>query len=495
MRTASFRIRVTLMGGFLVAAVVIAVLVTTYLLVMNAMTDVATRETSRLAQRAADEVRRAVTQAQLQALSQGLTGKEAQTAADVMFAQSIPERFGVAQGFLEGHFGFYEPPDTEPRYLGDQLAANSDADGRLRAMQTDAPVQTHLGGQSPLTNLLFEPDLGIDVVHVPFQRPNEQTWVLDVVYYPVRETQTVQQLRVPMMVLSLLAVLLSILIIGGSASWVLRLIDELREAADSIKAGQLNIRLPEGGANEIGDLARSLNGLIDRLRHRSEAQTRFVADASHELATPVAGIRGYVSILRSWGADDPDVREESLDAIDRESWRMMRLTRELLAMIRSEHEMEFHSVRHDVNALCREVLANAATRYAERDIEFVGPEGGPLVILADAERMEEVIGILVDNAAKYTDDGGIVSVTTVRRKGDVLVRVSDTGHGIAPEDLPNIFDRFYRSDSSRSDRPGGFGLGLAIAKRIIESVGGLIDVESELGKGTTFTIRVPRGRD
>jgi signal transduction histidine kinase len=106
-----------------------------------------------------------------------------------------------------------------------------------------------------------------------------------------------------------------------------------------------------------------------------------------------------------------------------------------------------------------------------------------------------VLGILVDNAAKYTDDGGIVSVTTVRRKGDVLVRVSDTGHGIAPEDLPNIFDRFYRSDSSRSDRPGGFGLGLAIAKRIIESVGGLIDVESELGKGTTFTIRVPRGRD
>jgi two-component system sensor histidine kinase ArlS len=209
----------------------------------------------------------------------------------------------------------------------------------------------------------------------------------------------------------------------------------------------------------------------------------------------VAGIRGYVGILRGWGADDPEVRSEALDAIDRESSRMVRLTRQLLGLIRSEHELEFHSVRHDVNAVCREVVSNAAIRYADKDIRFDSPPEESLALYADPDRVEEVIAILVDNAAKYMDPGGRVSVSTCRRKGDVLITVADTGPGIPAEDLPFIFERFYRSEQSRAVESGGFGLGLAIAKQIIESSAGLIDVASTVGEGTVFTVRLPKGRD
>jgi len=495
MRFTSFRTRILLLGVACAAIVVVAVLVTTYLVVANGMTDVAVTETSRLANRAAQEVRHAVTAASVEARARGLTGQDAIAAAEVTFANSIPERFGVAQGFLEGKFAFWDPKEPDPQYVSDEGAVVEDPAGRAKAVANAESVEAHVGGRPLLLNLLSAPDLGQYVVHVPFQRPDGRTWVLDVVYEPARETQAIERIGPPMLTVSVLTVVLTVLILVFATNWVLRLVDELRVAADLVDAGLLNVRLPESSVNEIGDLARSLNALMARLSRRAEMQTRFVADASHELATPVAGIRGYVGILRSWGGDDPEIREEALEAIDRESRRMVRLTRQLLGLIRSEHELEFHSVRHDINEVCRQLVIGAATRFAGNQVVFVPPAEEPLMIFADRDRLEEAVTILVDNAAKYTQPGGQVVVTTLGRKGDVVIEVSDTGPGIPPEDLPNIFERFYRSDESRSKASGGFGLGLAIAKEIVESAGGLIEVRSVLGQGTTFTVCVPRGRD
>lgn len=495
MRFTSFRTRVLLLGVLSASIIVAAVLVTTYVVVATGMNDVAVTETSRLADRAASEVRHAVTVSIVEARRSGLTGQDAVDAAEVAFQNSIPERFGVAQGFLEGSFAFWDPAQNDPQYVSAEDAVVDDAEGRRRAAANAESVEVHVGGQPLMLNLFFAPDLGSYLVHVPFQRPNGRTWVLDVVYKPVRETEAIERIRPPMLALSTLAVLLTVLILRFATNWALRLVDELRVAADSVDAGLLNVRLPEASGNEIGELARSLNALIERLRRRADMQTRFVADASHELATPVAGIRGYVGILRSWGADDPAVRTEAIEAIDRESRRMVRLTRQLLGLIRSEHELEFNSVRHDVNAVCREVVTNAATRYVGKGILFETPPEAPLTLYADPERIEEVVAILVDNAAKYTEPGGRVSVTTHGRRGDIVIAVTDSGPGIPTEDLPFIFERFYRSDQSRSVESGGFGLGLAIAKQIIESASGLIDVTSTPGDGTTFTVRLPRGRD
>ena len=330
----------------------------------------------------------------------------------------------------------------------------------------------------------------------PVELPSGGTGVIDVVYYPVREERAIDAIRAPMAALSLSTMLVMVLVMQISLTWVLRLVDNLRQAADAIDAGRLDVRLPVQGENEIGDLARSINRLIDRLKRRADAQTRFVADASHELATPVAGIRGYVSILRGWGADDAEVRTEAVNAIDRESRRMARLASELLTLVRSEQALQVRQVRFDVNMAARETLAVISSRYTDKNQRFVGPDEGPLMMVGDPDRVEDVLSILLDNAAKYTPAAGRVSVTTRRRRESIAIDVSDTGPGIPPQDLPNIFERFYRSDTSRTRAPGvgGFGLGLAIARSITEELGGSLEVESTLGFGTTFTLTLPRGR-
>jgi len=164
---------------------------------------------------------------------------------------------------------------------------------------------------------------------------------VDVVYDPVREESILDSARRPMLIVAVFALLLAIMTMQIIMGWVLSLVENVKTAADSIDAGQLDVHLPEEGEHEIAELAHSINQLIDRLRRRAEVQTRFVADASHELATPVAGIRGYVNILRDWGAEDPVMREEAISAIDRESRRMARLCADLLSMVRSEEVLEF----------------------------------------------------------------------------------------------------------------------------------------------------------
>ncbi|MRR12869.1 HAMP domain-containing histidine kinase, partial [bacterium] len=335
-------------------------------------------------------------------------------------------------------------------------------------------------------------DLGRFVSYSPVAVPGVHAAVMRVEYPPLREEAILDATRGPMMVVTVLSLLAALMLTMLTTGWTLSLVENLRRTADSVDVGQLDVRLPEEGQNEVAELARSLNRLIEGLQRRNEAQSRFIADASHELATPVAGIRGYVNILRAWGAEDPSLREEAVSAIDRESRRMARLCSDLLSVIRNEEVVEYRQIRYDINAVCREVLANAATRYIDGRLEFTGPSEGSMWLFGDPDRIEEALGILVDNACKYTPPGGSVSVTTRRHRDRVVVEIADTGVGIPEEDIPSIFDRFYRSDLSRSKETGGFGLGLAIARHIVDASGGSISVRSALGRGTTFEVTLPR---
>lgn len=338
-------------------------------------------------------------------------------------------------------------------------------------------------------------NLGTFIRHAPVALPDGQVGVLGVVYNPDHEEEVINAIRVPMAGLAISAMLIMVGMMQASMAWVLRLVDDVRKAADSIDAGRLDHRLPEEGEHEVTALARSINALIDRLGRRAQMQTRFVADASHELATPVAGIRGYVNILNEWGRDDPEVRDEAIRAIDRESQRMARLTGDLLTLVRSEERMVLRSEKFDLNEVCREILAFTATRYIGKHLDFEGPSDAPMLIVGDKDRIGDIVNILVDNAAKYTPEGGSVTVTTAKRRGEAVLTVKDTGIGIPASDLPNIFERFYRSDASRSQMTGGFGLGLAIAKSIVIACGGTIDVQSSQGVGTAFTVVLPEHRN
>lgn len=496
MRFSSIRARVAIVSTVFAFVLVGSVAIGTYVLVANGMRTAATETSDRLAGAAERALSSAVRAAEAEAHHEGLTDRQAADAAAALIMAAPPTPFAEGLAY-EGSFSLYvaeDPGDALRQAWSTGEAAGGDADLRTEALRSGAVQRHRPGPQSLIAGMFIKADLGEYVTYVPVHIPSVNAAVLDVSYSPRAQETILDATRVPMYSLGAIALLGSLLIAAGATRWAMSLIEDLKRTADLVDVGMLDIRLPEAGDNEVADLARSLNRLIDNLQRRNEAQARFIADASHELATPVAGIRGYVNILRAWGAEDAALRDEAVGAIDRESRRMARLCSDLLSLIRSEEQVEYRQTRYDVNAVCREVLANAATRYLDKNQEYTGPGEGALWLHGDPDRIEEALGILVDNACKYTPDGGHVSLTTRRSRDRVIVEVADSGVGIPEQDLPNVFERFYRSDLSRSQETGGFGLGLAIAKHIIDVSGGEITVRSVVGKGTIFEVALPRQR-
>lgn len=492
MRRSSLRSWLLLVAILFSGLVVGGMALTTYVVVADGMSVVAHDSTVRLARAAEEVIAKASDEVTPTEAPSGGASESGDSLAPAVIDR-LPELLS-AGALSDAEFVLYDA-HLRPIWQSQETESLEDQDAARRAaLDTGEMTESSTGASGVLQGLVGPSNLGIYVMHVPIRLPGGSDGLLDVVYVPSSEESVIDAIRPPMFTLALSAMFIMVVMMQTSMGWVLKLVDDLRKAADAIDAGNLDVKLPVEGEHEIGELARSINDLLDRLRRRADAQTRFVADASHELATPVAGIRGYTNILRAWGGDDPEVREEAISAIDRESRRMARLCSDLLALVRNERGIEFKSIRFDINARCREVLAAAATRYIDKGLMFTGPEEGQIVMMGDPDRIEDAISILVDNAAKYTPEGGHVTVRTRRKRDVIIIEVEDTGVGIPAEDLESIFDRFYRSDASRSKETGGFGLGLPIAKTIVDGAGGTIGVESDQGSGTRFTLRLPRGR-
>jgi signal transduction histidine kinase len=293
-----------------------------------------------------------------------------------------------------------------------------------------------------------------------------------------------------------------LLSIGGAyqlAGAALRPVDSVTSAARRMGEGDLSKRLPVANPkDELGRLVITINGLFSRLEtafvRREEAlerQRRFAADASHELRTPLTAISGHARMLDEWALEgDPQRAKQSVGIIRREVGRMRSLAESLLALARGDEGAELKIGRHDLAAVAEE--AAQATRDANNgnvSIESVLPKG-EVETTFDRDRAFQAASILLDNAVRYTPEGGNVTVS-VREDGDrVALDVSDTGVGIPEDQLPLIFERFHRADPSPYD--GGSGLGLSIARQIAESHGGQIRVESTPGTGSTFTLLLPK---
>jgi two-component system, OmpR family, sensor kinase len=265
---------------------------------------------------------------------------------------------------------------------------------------------------------------------------------------------------------------------------ILSPIDRVTQTARAIGLSQrLDRRLPPyRHGDEVGRLITTFNGMLARIEIAFQAQRRFVSDASHELRTPITTILGNVQALRRGGLA-PSEREEAIADIESETERMSRLVQGMLALARADSGRTLARDLVPVNLLVQEVVRQAQRISGDVTVRLGSIE--ECEALGDADHLRQLLLILVDNAVKYNRPQGEVVIDVQRDGARLRLSVSDTGYGIAEEDLPHVFDRFYRSKSRRGE--DGTGLGLSIARWIAESHGGELTVASTLDKGSAFT--------
>jgi heavy metal sensor kinase len=295
-------------------------------------------------------------------------------------------------------------------------------------------------------------------------------------------------------VLGIIAVLSIVLaaIIGGIATdRALAPLTTITQIAEKItRADDLSRRIPLEAptSDEIGTLVRVINDTLARLESLFATQRRFVADVSHELRTPLTVIKGEVGLMRKFGEMD----EESLMSIEAEVDRLTRLVGNLLLLAQAESgKLPLDIKPFELDTVLLEVFTQIRTLAGEKMIVQV-EEIEQITIHADRDRIKQVLLNIAGNAVHYTPSGGKVTLSLTQSGDQARLIIADTGPGIAPQDLPHIFERFYRAEKSRTRSANtGFGLGLSIAYWIVKSHGGTIDVTSKEGVGTSFIIHLP----
>jgi signal transduction histidine kinase len=294
------------------------------------------------------------------------------------------------------------------------------------------------------------------------------------------------------------ATLLSALVAAGIAlllglllaRTISRPVKQLTDATRRVAHGELGLQVPVQTRDELGELATSFNQMSADLARAADQRRQMTADIAHELRTPLSVILGYTEALSD---NKLAGTTEVYDTMYGEAQLLGHLIEELRTLSLADAD-ELPLNRQDCRpeALLERIIAAQAPLAAEKGIALRAQPSADLpAVNVDPERMAQVLGNLVSNALRYTPQGGEVVLTAEKQNGGVALSVRDTGPGIAPEDLPRVFDRFYRGDRSRQQTQGESGLGLAIAKSLVEAHGGSIRVESTPGQGATFIVTLP----
>lgn len=272
-----------------------------------------------------------------------------------------------------------------------------------------------------------------------------------------------------------------------ASTYMMTPIRRMIKQIDEVGADNLSMRLDDVDTqDELKELTVQINEMLDELESTFERQSNFISDASHELKTPISVIQGYANMLKRWGKSDPALLDESIDTLLTEADNMKRIVQQLLLLAKIGNLSMSKSV-FDMGEVLGDIVDQYKMSDSKRNLSFAGSE---IFVETDKNMLIESVRALVDNAIKYTAEGGNIEVGCKRNGDGAEIWVEDNGIGISAENLPHIFERFYRCDKSRSRAAGSSGLGLTITKSIVETMGGKIQVKSELGKGSRFTIQL-----
>jgi heavy metal sensor kinase len=377
---------------------------------------------------------------------------------------------------------------------GTVLESTDDPTGRQPMIDGDVRQRVLQNGPVHMTSRLGPERARFRVLAVPYSHRGS-TDVLVVARSLVDVDESVRRLRLLLIVAVPVAVALA-----GAGGWVLARkallpVGRMTSKAGVISADRLQERLAvPRSRDELGRLAATLNGMLDRIERGVQEQQRLVADASHELRTPLAVMRSEIDVwLRAPAL--PTQAREALESVGEEVERMSRILDNLLTLARiDEGRLDLLCAPQRLDGLVGDAVDKLRPIAQAKGITLeVG--GQDAEVVADGPRFELVITNLVDNAIKYTGPGGKVRVLMWRDRHEAGVTVSDTGPGIREEALPHLFDRFYRADAARSRAAGGSGLGLAICREIVTAHGGRLWAASELGSGSSFSLAMPLAGD
>ncbi len=301
-------------------------------------------------------------------------------------------------------------------------------------------------------------------------------------------TAILMKLLVGTVIIFVLAVVIFITFGSLAGQTMLYPLRRIIKKLDKITANDMSQRLDSvDSQDELMELTDRFNEMLDDLEESFMRQKNFVSDASHELRTPIAVIQGYADLLDRWGKKDPSVIEEAIEAMKQESQNMKSIVEQLLYLARLG---SFKPILKEFNL--SEVINDVVSAYELTctDKTITTRIDERIIVYTDRALVVEVIRIIVDNAIKYTPSGGKIDISTYSSQDNVYVSIADNGIGISADDLPHIFDRFYRCDKARGRESGSTGLGLSIAKSIVDMLNGEISVTSKLGKGTTFVVKL-----
>ncbi|AQL56912.1 ATP-binding protein [Abyssicoccus albus] len=294
------------------------------------------------------------------------------------------------------------------------------------------------------------------------------------------------------LIIGVITVILTIITVIVLSKVITQPLVRMKKATEELNRGNHEVELSTSRKDELGELATAITHLSKDLKRLKNERNEFLANVSHELRTPLTYLKGYTDIINRDTTSEED-RIRYTQIIQEETEHLAGLIKTMFELAKiDQNEFAIKKEKVEFDALIQKIVERIYPAIEEQNIEFSYSCPNNVIITIDPERIQQVLLNILDNAIKYTPRGNHVRLEVVQNKNEVLTIISDTGEGIAEEDMPYIFDRLYRAEKSRSRSKGGSGLGLTIAKEIVELHTGRMEVESEPGEGTAFNISLPK---